>query len=1532
MMKTIPRQTGSMRRARALLLSLLAMFSVVAGAAPVTPDMVSKVAQNFIANHIALHGEWNGTKSAVVESIVLVRQDNVPLAYNVTVHPSGHLLVAYDDDFSPVLLYSDTWSFDAARVSQFGSVESWIIPEIREVQKGIAAHRAELSNTMSPDEIEQLRQASDSSRAWQYFDRPTGEFAPLARSQTTKIGAPPQSEVTFATVGPLLSTSWNQGDVRISPFTYNTYTPTDPGSGGCPRTLTGCVATATSQIMRYWSWPTSGTGSHSYTWTPPTGAGPYTVSANFAHSYNWAGMPASLSTSSSATAIDAVGRLMSDVGAAFNMAYGCSGSSASTGWAGTVLPQYFGYQNTIQQISRSTSSSTAFFAAIKAEFDATPARPVLFTMRTAADEGHAVVADGYQTGVTNMVHINMGWGGQFNSYYDISSNWTAGYTWLATSQNAYVGIQPNGVTSCSYSLGSYSLSAPAGGQLGSVSVSTGSTCTWTATSGASWITITSGSSGTGSGNVGFSIAANSLGSARSGTLTVAGQTYFVTQAGASCSYQIAPGSSTLSSPNATTGSVALTTGASCTWNASSDSTWLTLTSPAAGTGSTTVNYSVATNVGDASRSGNLTIGGTSFNVTQAGNCSYAINPSAQTFSSAATSGAINVLAGATCSWTAVSNVSWITVTVGASGVGFGNVSYTVAANTTSSTRVGTATIARQTLTVTQSGSGVVSTSLLNTGFESGSVNWSESGSPIITNDPSRAHTGFWFSWLGGYDNGTDVLSQDFTIPAGTQQPSLRFWYYITTNETLQTPYDTMTVDVFSVASGAKLATLATFSNLNAGTGWAQSPSYDLSAFVGQSIRLSFTAKTDSSLTTSFYIDDVSLSTTTACTYSLSPSSQSIGSGSVNGTLTVTTSPASGCPWTASSNASWLTSSSAGNGTGTATFSAAANTTGSARSGTLTIAGQTFTLNQGIPDANSNNLLQNPDFESGSVGWTEQSSGNYAIITSNSTGHGGSGYAWLGGYDGGTDTLYQNVTIPANTSAAYVQYWYSIRTNETSTTIASDTMTVAVYSVATGLKLATLASYSNLTTTPGWVQSAQFDVTAYKGQTIRLQFSATTNATNTTSFFIDDVSLTASLAGSGTQAQSISFTLTATGKVGNIVALGASASSGLAITYLVATPTVCSVSGNSLTLLAVGVCTVSANQSGNSTYSPATAVTQNLTVSAASLMPLSMRGGIDIDGNGKGAVVVQSSVSMMAGRFNNNQLQFTPISTPGVGYRLIGVADFDGNGKSDLAFQNMTQGTLGDVKIWKDFNSTNEVLLRQVKQVWDVQAVGDLDGDGYGDLVWRFMADDPRDTGVSYIWFTNGAVVTQVRKRGGAPLNWKLLGAMDLNADGAADMIYISPDRQIKALMATPSRTCANLAAGQIPTGFTVLKLADFTGNHLGDILLRDDLTGQVAMIALDARGLVLPPPGTNPDDPNASCSASSLTVTNTTYIFGNADPTWQLYATGDLNGDGVTDVVWKQSNGQLTVWLMNVVNHVPTQPTVISNAGSAPAGFTPFQP
>ena len=175
-----------------------------------------------------------------------------------------------------------------------------------------------------------------------------------------------------------------------------------------------------------------------------------------------------------------------------------------------------------------------------------------------------------------------------------------------------VALARYGCAQCSFSINPTSQNFTAAGGSGSVNVTTAGGCDWTATSGNSFITITSPANGSGNGTVSFSVAANS-GPARSGTMTVAGQTFTVTQ-DSGCAFSINPVSQNFTAAGGS-GSVSVTTAGGCDWTATSNDSFITITSGASGSGNGTVNYSVAANSG-AARAGTLTVAGLTFTVSQ----------------------------------------------------------------------------------------------------------------------------------------------------------------------------------------------------------------------------------------------------------------------------------------------------------------------------------------------------------------------------------------------------------------------------------------------------------------------------------------------------------------------------------------------------------------------------------------------------------------------------------------------------------------------------------------------------------------------------------------------------------------------------------------------------------------------------------------------------------------------------------------------------------------------------------------------------
>ncbi len=149
----------------------------------------------------------------------------------------------------------------------------------------------------------------------------------------------------------------------------------------------------------------------------------------------------------------------------------------------------------------------------------------------------------------------------------------------------------------------------------------------------------------------------------------------------------------------------------------------------------------------------------------------------------------------------------------------------------------------------------------NPGFENGSTNtapWTTTSGVVDSSTGEAAHSGTWKAWLCGYGSThSDNIVQTVTIPSTATTATLTFWLHIDTAETTTTSaFDTLQVQIRN-SSGAVLTTLATYSNLSKNTGYAQK-SFDVSAYKGQTIQVYLVGAEDSSLQTSFVVDDFAL--------------------------------------------------------------------------------------------------------------------------------------------------------------------------------------------------------------------------------------------------------------------------------------------------------------------------------------------------------------------------------------------------------------------------------------------------------------------------------------------------------------------------------------------------------------------------------------------------------------------------------------------------------------------------------------------------
>ena len=167
---------------------------------------------------------------------------------------------------------------------------------------------------------------------------------------------------------------------------------------------------------------------------------------------------------------------------------------------------------------------------------------------------------------------------------------------------------------CTATVTPTTVSVPSNGSTSALSVISGTNCLWTATSSVDWITVTF-ATGSGLGQVQYTVAPNTTAAARTGTLAVAGHTVTFTQAANSCVYSVTPTSFTVP-PNGNIFTLSVTSGTTCSWTATTTDTWITITAGSTGSGIGAVSFTVPATT--ASRTGALLVAGRTVTITQGG--------------------------------------------------------------------------------------------------------------------------------------------------------------------------------------------------------------------------------------------------------------------------------------------------------------------------------------------------------------------------------------------------------------------------------------------------------------------------------------------------------------------------------------------------------------------------------------------------------------------------------------------------------------------------------------------------------------------------------------------------------------------------------------------------------------------------------------------------------------------------------------------------------------------------------------------------
>lgn len=282
----------------------------------------------------------------------------------------GFVIISGDDEVQPVLGYSEEQVFSAEDMPE--NISEWM-----------EGYRKLVEDTRN----RKIPVSPDAKRAW---------TSVLSESKV-QTGIP---QVDLHTA------LWDQG------YPFNMFCPAKAGTA----TLTGCVATATAIVMKYYNYPEKGTGT-----LPGYTSGGITlpsINLDSGSGYAWSDMPESSYSSNQWTSQNCktVARLMADCGTGVYAQYGTSGTSASSLDILPFLQRYMKYSRDARLVNKSSYKHNDWIALLKRELDCN--RPVMYDGFDRDGGGHQFIIDGYDS--NGFFKINWGWGGSDNGYFYIS--------------------------------------------------------------------------------------------------------------------------------------------------------------------------------------------------------------------------------------------------------------------------------------------------------------------------------------------------------------------------------------------------------------------------------------------------------------------------------------------------------------------------------------------------------------------------------------------------------------------------------------------------------------------------------------------------------------------------------------------------------------------------------------------------------------------------------------------------------------------------------------------------------------------------------------------------------------------------------------------------------------------------------------------------------------------------------------------------------------------------------------------------------
>ena len=415
--------TMKIARVIGILAAIVAASTAVA--VEVTPEQAQTAARNWVRRSpVQMTAEFASADVRAAQTSTA--DDGTALYHVVEMDGGGFVVTSGDTELPPVIAFSASGTLDLSDRRN---------PLVTLLEQDLVNRKSQLSKPKAMRLSASQPSSAGTSDPGTSFEDEWAELLEEPKAKTsggiTRLGAS-YSSISDVRVAPMVQSKWTQAQWDgINTFNY--YTPNNY--------VCGCVATAFGQIMRYWQKPSSSVSAGTYTcWVD----GKKTSKTMKGGTYAWSSMPLTSSSCTTDAQRQAIGKLVYDVGVAAQMGWS-SGDSGTLGCvAAQALRNRFGYASAHSycngasgELSGNLASNTDFRNAILASLDAS--MPVAIGIYREGVGGHAVVVDGYGYNGGSLIycHINCGWSGSQDAWYNLIGEGVTSYSFSKMQDVSY---------------------------------------------------------------------------------------------------------------------------------------------------------------------------------------------------------------------------------------------------------------------------------------------------------------------------------------------------------------------------------------------------------------------------------------------------------------------------------------------------------------------------------------------------------------------------------------------------------------------------------------------------------------------------------------------------------------------------------------------------------------------------------------------------------------------------------------------------------------------------------------------------------------------------------------------------------------------------------------------------------------------------------------------------------------------------------------------------------------------------------------